>query len=70
LRVREVISFSRIDTRGVAWGIVFSVLVTAIYNGLVSLLNWDFREFAIFGVAGLITFVIVVIAFRNLLLPD
>lgn len=59
-----------IDKVGVAWGVLFGVLINGIFLAILSLLHLNFQDMTLASVATIITFVIVIIAFRNLLFPE
>lgn len=57
-----------IDKVGIAWGVLFSVVVNGIFLAILSLLHLNFQGL-LASLATIITLIIVMIAFRNLLLP-
>ena len=59
-----------IDKVGVAWGVLFSVMVNGAFLAILSLLHLDFQETALASIATMVAVVIVLVAFRNLFFPE
>lgn len=59
----------KIDKAGVAWGVLFGVVINGLYNGLLSLLHENFQEVALISIATILLVVIVLIGFRKILFP-
>ena len=60
----------KMDAMGVAWGVLLAVAVNGLYDTFISLLHWQVQDAAIYGIVTGIVIIVVIVAFRNLLIPE
>jgi hypothetical protein len=60
----------KIDKTGLAWGVLFAVLVNGIYNDFVSLLQEHFQDVVVISIATFAVALIVIFGFRKVLFPE